>query len=81
VTLHFQFAAHAADRDRRKLIESLKTRGARQVRPLFPGDADPEFGAMQVVEAAPDAVDALLAYLGQHEDVLFAEPAARRKLG
>ena len=79
--LHFQFVPDLDAQGRQALIRDLKSRGARRVEALFPGDADAELGALHVVEPDSTATaETLLHYLARHAEVKFAEKAAGRKL-
>ena len=65
---------------REELIERLKQQGARAVRPLFPGEKDPELAAIQVVESDDATGEKLLRQLKSLRTVQYAEVEPKRKL-
>ena len=78
--LHFQFAPSVSEAVRAELIQRLKQQGARVVRPLFPGENDPELAAIQVVESDDVTGEKLLQQLKSFRTVQYAEVAPKRKL-
>ncbi len=62
-----------------RLVRSLRAAGARDVRRLLPGEADPELAALYTVECGEAAPDDLLARLRASPEVEFAEHSPRRK--
>jgi hypothetical protein len=78
--LNFQFDAAASDDSREKVRAKLKDIGVKEVRPLFPGEADAELAALQVVEVAPGRSKQVLNWLREQQDVAFAEETAPRYL-
>ena len=78
--LHFQFASSVSERVREDLVRRLKKQGARLVRPLFPGEGDPELAAIHVVESDDGAGEELLRQLKSAKTVQYAEVVPKRKL-
>ena len=78
--LHFQFALSADDTRRAILLRELERDGARLVRPLFPGETDPELAAIQVVESDETHSLRLLQRLKSSKTVQYAEMEPVRKL-
>jgi hypothetical protein len=71
----------AADRRAEIQDEIAAAPGRPTVRPLFPGDEDPELASIFRVEGIPeDQEAALIDRLNGDADVEFAEPDVRRKL-
>lgn len=80
--IQLKFREHASA-DRRAAIQSeiAAVPGRPTVRPLFPGDEDPELASIFRVEGVPvDQEAALVDRLNGDADVEFAEPDVRRKL-
>ncbi len=79
--LQFKFINGAPEKERAVLDESLRERGATEVRPLFPGEPDPELAAICIVEYNdPGTGGKLLEYLQRSKVVEFAEDEISRKL-
>ena len=79
--LQFKFVQEAGDEAREALTEKLHDRGALEVRPLFPGEKNPELAAIRVVEYRGDRNGGrLLRYLKRSKLVEFAEGQITRKL-
>ncbi len=62
-----------------RLVQSLRAAGAKDVRRLLPGEADPELAALYTVECGDAAPDDLLRRLRSAPEVEFAEASPRRK--
>jgi hypothetical protein len=77
--VHFKLKEDASAPERRRVIETLHEHGAK-VDPLFPGEEDPELGAV-FTASGPEQVQAkdLLEVLERSEAVDFAEEAPLRK--
>lgn len=79
--LQFKFVEEAVDEARQCLDESLRERGAIEVRRLFPNESDPELAAICIVEYKGDRTGGrLLKYLKRSKLVEFAEGEVSRKL-
>jgi hypothetical protein len=79
--LQFKFREGTVEAARRKVISALAARGARGVRPLFPGERDKELATLYVVECKdPASGEQLLKLLNASRAVEFAEVELRRKL-
>ena len=61
-----------------RLVQSLRAAGARDVRRLLPGEADPELAALYTVECGGAEPESLLARLRAAPEVEFAEHSPRR---
>ena len=62
-----------------RLAQSLRAAGAKDVRRLLPGEADPELAALYTVECGEAAPEDLLRRLRVSPEVEFAEASPRRK--
>lgn len=82
MAIQLKFREHsAADRRAEIQNEIAAAPGSPTVRPLFPGDEDPELASIFRVEGVPaDQEAALIDRLNGDADVEFAEPDVRRKL-
>lgn len=79
--LQFKFRGSSSPDARKRLIRSLKKRGATAVRPLFPLEEDEELAALCVVDFEDSTTGRrLLAFLNSSSDVDFAEEGILRKL-
>ena len=81
VKLHFKFKEHISKANRDEVISLLGNRGAQDVRPLFPGEADKELASLYIVDCQDDILGReLMGLLSDLEVVEFAEEGVRRKL-
>jgi len=78
--LNFQFVPGTTAKTREAVCEDLRQAGAHEVHPLFPGEPDPELGALHVAEVDASESQSLLQWLRARKEVAFAEEPARRKL-
>jgi hypothetical protein len=78
--LNFQFVEGTSAKTRAAVCEDLRQAGAQDVHPLFPGESDPELGALQVAEVEPGKSQSVLKWLRARKEVAFAEEPVRRKL-
>ena len=79
--LEFKFKEGVRPKARRKLAADLVDRGAHAVHPLFPGEKDPELGALYLVDCTSrEKALQLLRMLQETEDVEFAEEGVSRRL-
>lgn len=62
-----------------QLVRALRAAGAKDVRRLLPGEADPELAALYTVECGEAAPADLLRRLRSAPEVEFAEASPRRK--
>lgn len=77
--LQFKFTDQSSAEARHTLISVVRKAGA-AVRPLFPGDDDPELALVFVVEAADTEASRLMSVLGASAEVEYAETEPRRQL-
>jgi hypothetical protein len=81
MAIQFKFREDAPADERVQLIRTLQEKHGPTVRPLFPGDNEPELAALYRVEGvAPERVPEVLALLRASKYVDFAESDARRGL-
>jgi hypothetical protein len=80
--IQFKFREDAAAERRAEIEHEVAAApGSPTVRPLFPGEEDPELATIFRVEGVPeDQEAALIDRLNSDADVEFAEPDVRRKL-
>jgi len=79
--LQFKFATGVKQSGRQHLIEELAKRGAHRVRPLFPGECDPELASLFIADVKDEKTGSeMLKYLQSSKVIEFAEPEVRRKL-
>ena len=76
-TLNFQFEKGILDSDIADLLDNMRKAGATSVRPMFPGDGDPDLATLYVVECADKRRFQVLLSTGY--PVKFVEEQVRRK--
>ena len=75
--LNFQFKPGIRESDLADLIDNIRKAGATDVRPLFPGDRDPDLATLYVVECEDQRRFQVL--LSTAYPVRFVEDEIRRK--
>jgi hypothetical protein len=81
MAIQFKFREDAPDEQRAQLIRTVQEQYGAAVRPLFPGEEEPELAALYRVEGvAADRVPQALDMLSASKDVDFAESDAPRRL-
>lgn len=79
--INFKFHRTATADLRDAVLSELKTRGATEVRPLFPGTDDQDLATMYLADTADElSSQALIKHLNGCKAVDFAEPQVKRKL-
>ena len=82
MAVQFKFREKARAAHRKSVVERVKGKGKKvSVKPLFPGEKDPELASLYKAEGVPDDVAPELASsLGSDAAIEFAEPSPDRKL-
>ena len=79
--LQFKFRADADAQARREAMRKARKAGAKEVRPLFPGEEDPDLGSLYIVEVEGEAAArAVSTCLNAESAVEFVEREVKRKL-
>jgi hypothetical protein len=77
--VRFKFREDAKPSERRVVLDRIRKTGC-AVRPMFPGDSDPELAGLYRVECTGTAAGKLVQALAKSRTIEFAENELRRKL-